>query len=150
MNISPDIPSCRYVGCGALEYASVAESKPEPKEKETRVTWAHCARDVILRAMDRGQMLPLLGFICVAAIVIKLPQSDVSALSREVLRRLVDLSLLGWMLWVVTALSAIGHAKYIRRLNSIEMDRITEERNKAQTSLIGPKNTPSSKAKKQK
>lgn len=120
------------------------------KEKGTnvrpQVSWPHATRDIVIRAMDRGQ-LPILA-LCVLAIVMvwRMPSAQVSTLAFEVVRNLEHGALGGWALSGAVSLGWYKHAGYMRRIHAQECDRIGTEKSKAQALAHGRK-LPSSKRK---
>lgn len=110
---------------------------PKPnKNTKPAVTWAQAFRDIIVRAMDRGQLLPVLFFLFVLALIFKMPESRVYDFSIIVVDGFKDLSLVGWILVVVVCILWAGHARSMRRKHSMEYQRIGGEKSRLQQEQI--------------
>lgn len=110
-----------------------------------QVSWPQAIRDIVIRAMDRGQ-LPILA-LCFLAIVIvwRMPSDQVSTLAFQIIGDLEHWSLGGWALSCGMGIAWYKHAGYLRRLHAQECDRIGTEKSKAQSLAHGRK-LPSSRA----
>lgn len=104
-------------------------------QKPTKVSWAHAFRDIVLRALDRGQLLPLTGFLFLIILVIRVPSEKIPDLFSSLVSRFADYSLLGWSLLPVSLFSWFMHAKYQRRRAAEELDRVCAERTHLQQQL---------------
>ena len=71
-------------------------------------------------------------FFIALAIILRMPDNDVSRLAFAILDRFVSWSLWGWILAGVVASGWFFHAKYQRRVMTAEMARIAEERTRLQ------------------
>lgn len=94
----------------------------------TKVTWAHCARDVITRAMSTGQMLPLCIFVVIVILLTRLPAEEISGVFHDLINSLTNGSALGWYLCCVALVLWAGHAKIMRKSFSVEAERIGKEK----------------------
>ncbi len=131
-----------YLGDHLLSKGEVSVSK---KQISPKVTWAEAFRDITLRALDRGQLLPLMLFMGVLIILLRMPSTQVGELADSLFQRFVDLSLVGWFLAGGSILSWAIHAKWQRRVASQELRRVTSERNELQKKLLGHNKVQSSK-----
>ncbi|OOF34549.1 hypothetical protein [Salinivibrio costicola] len=113
-------------------------AKPNKNSKST-VSWAQAFRDIIIRAMDRGQLLPVLGFLLVLAFIWKMPESKVYDFGVLILNGFKNLSLAGWVSTVVVCILWAGHARIMRRKHSSEYQRIGSEKSRLQKEQV---NTP--------
>lgn len=94
----------------------------------TKVTWAHCVRDVLNKAMSTGQMLPLCIFIIIVMLLWRLPSSEISGVIHDIVTGMTNGSLIGWGLLPCTLVLWAGHARLMRRTFSIEAERIGKEK----------------------
>lgn len=107
------------------------------KPAAVKVTMAQAIRDVLITAMNKGQ-LPLL-FVCAVLFLLiwRLPAADVSALGHQTLQRLVDWSLVGWLLAGGLIFGWWFHAKATRDQFKSELARIGQEKSRAQNVATG-------------
>lgn len=110
-------------------------AKPNRSTKSA-VTWAQAFRDIIIRAMDRGQLLPVLLFLVVLALIWKMPESKVYDFGVVVIDGFKDLSLVGWGLVAIVCILWAGHARTMRRNHSTESQRIGGEKSRLQQEQI--------------
>lgn len=107
-----------------------------PKNKKTHqrtnVTWAQAVRDITVRAMDRGQLLPVGFFIAALLFIFKLPEDKVYPIMSEILSGFKSLALLGWLVAAIIAILWAGHARTMRRNHSAEYKRIGMEKSNLQ------------------
>lgn len=110
-------------------------AKPK-KSSRAAVTWAQAFRDIIIRAMDRGQLLPVLLFLVCLALIWKMPSDKVYDFGVNFINGFKDLSLLGWILAAVVCILWAGHARLMRRKHSTEYQRIGSEKSQLQQEQI--------------
>jgi len=109
------------------------------------MTWAQAARDIFVAAINKGQ-LPVLGIILVILLMLyRMPPQDITAVAQKALDHLISLELLGYLLSLLTIVGWFLHARYLRREQTKEYDRIGREKSEAQNKAAG-KNFPSSKS----
>ena len=113
-------------------------AKPNNNNKTT-VSWAQAFRDIIIRAMDRGQLLPVLGFLLFLAFIWKMPEENVYEFGVLILKGFKDLSLAGWGVSGIVCILWAGHARIMRRKHSSECQRIGNEKSKLQQSTVKTK-----------
>lgn len=99
---------------------------------------SHAIRDIVIAAMNKGQLLPLgmLGVILLA--LYRMPAEDVSSL----MFGLVDGTASGLLGWIVAVLSLMGwyaHARFQRRTHADEMKRVGDEKKALHEQLLGDK-----------
>ncbi len=70
--------------------------------------------------------------LVVITVVVKMPRDDVTKLVREILSKLADWSLAGWLIASLTIIVWAWHARSQRRWWTSEMQRVSDERNKYQ------------------
>ncbi len=90
----------------------------------TKVSVAQACRDVIITAINKGQ----LPFVIVGAVVVilawKVPPEEVTPLVKWVFEKLSTWSLLGYSLFVVTVFLWYFHAQRVRRELSKELEAL--------------------------
>ncbi|WP_158117234.1 hypothetical protein [Vibrio cincinnatiensis] len=102
------------------------------KKSQQGVSWAQAFRDIILRSMDRGQLLPVLIFLIVLALIFKMPEDKVYDFGLEIVNGFKNFSLVGWVLAIIVGILWAGHARIMRRQHSTEYKRIGLEKSKLQ------------------
>lgn len=70
------------------------------KNQEPGVTWAQAARDVLIAAINRGQLIGLFLGLVVLLLIYKLPENEVGPIVNFVLTKLADGYLGGWAAFV--------------------------------------------------
>ena len=85
--------------------------------------------------MNTGQ-LPLYGFIVVVIIfLIRMPPEDVSKLVFQLLLYTKKGYTIGYILFIITLVGSIIYGKHLRRSFTLEIERVTNERNELQRRL---------------
>lgn len=108
----------------------MSEQRKQPNQQT--VTWAQAFRDIIVVAMNRGQ-LPILAVCAIFFILIyKLDADKAFQLLNSFMIELKRFSILGWILWVLTVIAWFFSAKKVRKDFSSEMRRVGREKSKAQ------------------
>lgn len=120
---------------------SHGSKKPSPAAKKpsktNQVTWAQCVRDVLIGAMNRGQ-LPILGCLAIIMLLIyKLPTEDCSKVVYQLLADLERGELYSYILVFLLAGGWFYHAKFMRKEFSDEALRIGKEKSAAQSAAAG-------------
>lgn len=99
---------------------------------EHNVTWAQSFRDIIVTAMNRGQ-LPILAVCAIFFILIyKLDANQAFQLLNNFITELKSFYIVGWILWLLTIIMWFLYSKRIRKDFSTEMKRVEIEKSKAQ------------------
>ena len=89
-------------------------------------------RDIVLAAINKGQ-LPVLAILIVFIIlVVKIPPRDVSHVLSQGTEALEHYHILGWITSLLTTFGWYRHYKWLRKTHQIEMDRVTSEKSKMQ------------------
>lgn len=112
-------------------------AKPK-KTNKAAVTWAQAFRDIINKAMDRGQLLPILFFFIFMFFIYRMPSENVYEFGMNIVQGFKDLSLLGWGTTVLVSILWAGHARIMRRKHSAEYLRIGGEKSKLQQDKAKP------------
>ena len=82
----------------------------------------HMLRDVLVAAINKGQLPPLFAGVIFLVMIIKMPDADVSRLAFEIVQDLKTLHLLGYFLFVVTLIFWYLHAQSMRRIWQLRAD----------------------------
>ena len=101
------------------------------------VTWAHASRDVLVAAINRGQLLLLLLGAIILLLIWKMPSADAGVLANKLVDDLSNYSLIGWLLFLVALGGWYVHAKSQRTAITAEMKRLGDERSKLQDQTLG-------------
>jgi hypothetical protein len=101
----------------------------------SKVTWAHAFRDIVIKAMDRGQLLPIFFFFSCLILVSKVPEEKAYDLAIIIVDGFKDASLLGWLGMIALAIFWAIHAQSMRRKHSAEYKRIGTEKSSLQQRL---------------
>lgn len=120
---------------------------PTASAQKSGVTWAQMARDVLITAMNRGQLPTLILMFIGGIIAWRLPPESLSELVSRVMQRLEDGTLLGWFLVILVSVFWYLHSRKMRREFDEEYKRIGTEKSKLQCQ-IAETNFPSSNSKK--
>ena len=103
------------------------------------VTWAQATRDIVIAAINRGQLL-LLGVLAIfMLLVFKMPDNKAYELARAIFNDLKNFSLLGYILFLVMVIFCYSHSKKLRKNHSLEFERIGREKSRLQDKLAGEK-----------
>jgi hypothetical protein len=99
------------------------------------VTWAQAARDITIRLIDKGAILP--GFISAAMLLLlfKLDGAAAKELVFSILNNFINLNLAGWALSVVIVVTWQVQMKSARKNFSLEAARIGKEKSALQRQL---------------
>lgn len=96
------------------------------------VTVAQAVRDVLIKAMTTGQLVPITISIVLMISAWRMPSEEVGKLANRILDGLVDHSLIGYILAVILVLAWAWHAAVMRRCFSAEARRIGNEKTQHQ------------------
>ena len=106
------------------------------KNKPHKVGVAEMLRDVLVAGINKGQVPQVtMALVCIA-VVLRMPQADVTA----VVQRLLDWAESSYYLgWIVALFAIIGWGWHVKRQRSVwgaELKRVSDERNKYQRRTI--------------
>lgn len=96
------------------------------------MTVAQAVRDVLIKAMTTGQLVPITISIVLMISAWRMPSEEVGKLANRILDGLVDHSLIGYILAVIFVLAWAWHAAVMRRCFSSEARRIGNEKTQHQ------------------
>lgn len=106
------------------------------KTNKDKVSWPQAFRDIIIKAMDRGQLLPVLLFLVFLAFIFNMSENHVYEFGVGIINGFKEFSLVGWLVAAIVAILWAGHARQMRRDHSLEYQRIGTEKSKLQTSRV--------------
>lgn len=108
-----------------------------PSQNENWVkSITHPIRDVLIASLDKGQFI-IAGLILLVGIYLwRLPEKDISSFGENLLSRFEANYLWGWFLFIILAAGWYIHVRYINKIYTRELDRISEEKNKLQEQLF--------------
>jgi hypothetical protein len=107
------------------------------RNNNVKVTIWHMLRDVLIASMNKGQFLLTLSFLLVVIVIIKMPSEAVSRLASEIMQKLENYELVGYVLSVTLGGGWYIHSKYQRRRMAGEIHRISDERDEWQKRALG-------------
>ncbi|HCK1206680.1 TPA: hypothetical protein NY155_003775 [Escherichia coli] len=108
------------------------KGKGKGNKNQVKVTWAQAWRDVMIRAMSNGQLIPITISIILMIAAWRLPKTDLSNLAFSIVDGVKEHSLVGWAISVIVGLAWSAHARIMRRCFSSEAQRIGNEKTKYQ------------------
>ena len=97
-------------------------------------------QSVLIASMNKGQ-LPFVCIFFIALIwIIKLPPNQLYNLLPELFKYLQIMSIWGWILFVIVTLVSFISIKYLRKVHSSEVHRLSQEKTKLQEELLKKNN----------
>jgi len=103
--------------------------------KNKQFNWSRTARDVVVTAINKGQ-LPILGVCSVfMVILIRIPAQDLSGLLKDIFSKLAHGELIAYILLVIQSMAWFTHARIMRRNFTEETNRICKEKSELQNLL---------------
>jgi len=117
-----------------------AEGAQEPAATHSaaakqRVTWAECVRDIVVRAMELGQLVPLGLLVVVVACVWRMSPTQLDALARDLLGALKQGELVAYPMVVTATLGWFFHVRWVRRGLKAELKRVGTEKSRLQSMI---------------
>ena len=120
---------------GKSSVAKLTESQPHAQP--IRAGLFTMVRDVLVTSINKGQFpLAIIGLL-LSVVIIKMPDNDVSKLVFLVRDDLIKGWLSGYVLFVFAVFGWAVHIKKQRNWWSEEMERVTAERNRLQSQVLG-------------
>ena len=107
--------------------------------RQKEVTWAEATRDIVICAIDRGQLPTLLCCAFVLILLIRIPSDQLGTLLEEVGKRLANGEAISWILLPVFILGWFFHTRWMRKKFTQEYERIGKEKSALQEQLSGVK-----------
>ena len=106
---------------------------------EKKVTWPEAFRDVLVCAIERGQLPTLFCCAFVLVSLLKIPEDRFAVLVEEVGKRLANGEFISWPLLVISILAWFFHAQHMKEKFSREYERIGKEKSSLQEQISGVK-----------
>lgn len=103
----------------------------------TKINFWQMVRDIFVASINKGQFPLACVFAVILVILIRISPEDLSKLVWRLLDDLESHKLLGYALFVVTLAGAFVHARFLRKMASGEMKRVSVERNILQAKVLG-------------
>ncbi len=110
-------------------------SRKPKQQQRPPVTWAQAARDVLVTAMAKGQIIPLTISAVLGISVYRMPEDKLYIFAEDLLHTLERGSLWGYVLSVVVMVSWHSHVKSLRKKASEEFARIGKEKSSLQNMM---------------
>lgn len=104
---------------------------------DKRVTWAQAFRDIFIAAMNKGQLIPVVLGLAFLIWVWRVDPKDLSALGGRFLLLVSTHQAIGYVLWIVTSLAWVIHARLVKGTTDAESGRIGKEKTRLQELLAG-------------
>ena len=111
-------------------------NKQGKQTNQSPVTWAQAFRDIIITAMNRGQLLLLMVTGIFILLIWKLDSKQAFDLLNSFIEKLKDWSIVGWILWGFTVFVCFFLFRKVRTDFSYEMKRVGKEKSKAQEKAL--------------
>jgi Na+/melibiose symporter-like transporter len=120
--------------------AKTEKKRTPPKVKQ--VNFWGMLQNIIIVAINKGQ-LPILGVILIfLVLIIKIPKEDASVIIKEFIHLVESFHILGWIFSVFLLIALFYTAKTLKRKHQDEIDRLAKEKKELQEILNGtPLNT---------
>jgi hypothetical protein len=109
---------------------------PQMSNPPVKIGFCHALRDIIVTAINKGQLLVTMLGLIIIIFVWRLPGDSLGRLAEKILEGLVNLHLVGWFLFVVVSGSWAIVGKLGRDAVQNEMKRVAEEKALAQSRAL--------------
>lgn len=107
-----------------------------------KIGFWHAIRDMVIAAMNTGQ-LPALGLLAIVLVIlVRMPQQEVGSLMFSLVN---SHGVLGWIVAIAVLIGCSIHSRYQRKVHTNEMTRIGNEKSALQAELLGMKAISSAK-----
>lgn len=107
------------------------------KRPTENVTFWQMVRDVLIASMNKGQF-PFAAFaVIIITMIIKMPSEDVSKFAFKLASIFELHQIMGYILAGVLLIGWFIHSKFQRRIITVEMARIANQRDKLQADKLG-------------
>ena len=109
------------------------------KKHNNHYSWARAFRDIVVTAMNRGQ-LPVLGVMSIFMLILwRIPEQDLSTILAMIISHLVAGELIAYIFLFIVCSAWFLQSKVARKNHSEEMNRVTEEKSQLQNMLTKKK-----------
>jgi hypothetical protein len=100
--------------------------------------WAMCER-VLIASMNKGQFPIACVFIIILVWLIRLPEENLYGLFQELFDKIYNYYIWGWIISIIVTFTSVFGLKYLRRVHTEEIQRLSEEKTKLQEKFLGEK-----------
>lgn len=107
------------------------------RRRRSDIGFYQAARDVLIAAINKGQLPVMLGGIIIVSILWRMPEKDVGLLVFRLLDSAERERLIGYAFGMFSLIGWFFHARYQRKLITAEMQRVSGERNDLQQRELG-------------
>jgi hypothetical protein len=105
--------------------------------KAVQIGFYHMLRDVLVASLNKGQFLVAVCALVLIVMILKMPSQDIGRLVLRLLDAAETRYVLGYFLAGVFLVGWFVHARYQRREIAREIERLTGERNRLQSQVLG-------------
>lgn len=107
------------------------------RRRRSDIGFYRAARDVLIAAINKGQLPVMFGGIIIVSILWRMPEKDVGLLVFRLLDSAERERLIGYAFGMFSLIGWFFHARYQRKLITAEMQRVSGERNDLQQRELG-------------
>ncbi len=93
-------------------------------------------RDVLIASMSNGLFLIAVMALVIVTFVYRLPDTELRSFAKDVYRAWKDLSIIGWVLWLISCGIWLFHVRFISKRSNKEIIRLAGEKDKYQKQLF--------------
>lgn len=111
----------------------------QQQQRQLKIGMWTAIRDIANHSINKGQFPFFIVGLIVIYMIYRMPSEEVSKLVFRILEKVVDFSIVGYILAGFTAIGWSVHAKLQRRNITNGMRRLSNERNKWQETALGKK-----------
>jgi uncharacterized protein YacL len=107
-------------------------SKGKQGQSAPSFTWAKAFRDVVVKAMEKGQLIPVLVGLIILLSISKMDSHHISKIWEKVLDSLLNGNIFLWLFIFLLLLIWRNNTKKLRKLFSNEVERLGKEKSELQ------------------
>lgn len=96
------------------------------------IGWAQSLRDMVVTAINKGQLPVLAVLLILLMVIFKMPGEDVAKLASDIVAALIAGELVGYLLALTFGFGWFFHSRSLRKTFSNEYERIGTEKSKLQ------------------
>jgi ABC-type dipeptide/oligopeptide/nickel transport system permease subunit len=100
------------------------------------MTWPESVRDMVIASMERGLLLPMLLFLLVIAVIIKMPAEAVSAFVADFFEKMAAGEMIFSVLFILSVGGWYSQARVMKKQFEREYERIGREKSELQEKLM--------------
>ena len=102
-----------------------------------KVSWAEALRDIVLKAIETGQLPALLISVIVILIIWKIPDDQLLLLLQEIIKRFEKGEMISYLILFLCILGWFFHVKILQKRFAREYERIGKEKSSLQSKKSG-------------